>query len=91
MKIEEKIKLNRLFDIYKNLLSEGQREVMDEYLSFDFTISEIAENLSISRQAVLDSITKAEKKLKNLEEKLSFSERLDKLEREIEKLKNKRG
>ena len=64
---------------------------MDEYLSFDFTISEIAENLSISRQAVLDSITKAEKKLKNLEEKLSFSERLDKLQREIEKLKNKRG
>lgn len=91
MEIEEKIKLNRLFDIYKNLLSEGQREVMDEYLSFDFTISEIAENLSISRQAVLDSITKAEKKLKNLEEKLSFNERLDKLEREIEKLKNKRG
>ena len=91
MEIEEKIKLNRLFDIYKNLLSEGQREVMDEYLSFDFTISEIAENLSISRQAVLDSITKAEKKLKNLEEKLSFSERLDKLEREIEKLENKRG
>lgn len=91
MEFEEKIKLNRLFDIYKNLLSEGQREVMDEYLSFDFTISEIAENLSISRQAVLDSITKAEKKLKNLEEKLSFSERLDKLEREIEKLKNKRG
>lgn len=91
MEIEEKIKLNRLFDIYKNLLSEGQREVMDEYLSFDFTISEIAENLSISRQAVLDSITKAEKKLKNLEEKLSFSERLDKLEREIEKIKNKRG
>ena len=91
MEIEEKIKLNRLFDIYKNLLSEGQREVMDEYLSFDFTISEIAENLSISRQAVLDSITKAEKKLKNLEEKLSFSQRLDKLEREIEKLKNKRG
>lgn len=91
MEIEEKIKLNRLFDIYKNLLSEGQREVMDEYLSFDFTISEIAENLSISRQAVLDSVTKAEKKLKNLEEKLSFSERLDKLEREIEKLKNKRG
>ena len=91
MEIEEKIKLNRLFDIYKNLLSEGQSEVMDEYLSFDFTISEIAENLSISRQAVLDSITKAEKKLKNLEEKLSFSERLDKLEREIEKLKNKRG
>ena len=91
MEFEEKIKLNRLFDIYKNLLSEGQREVMDEYLSFDFTISEIAENLSISRQAVLDSITKAEKKLKNLEEKLSFNERLDKLEREIEKLKNKRG
>lgn len=91
MKIEEKIKLNRLFDIYKNLLSEGQREIMDEYISYDFTISEIAENLSISRQAVLDSITKAEKKLKNLEEKLSFSQRLDKLEREIEKLKNKRG
>ena len=91
MKIEEKIKLAKLYDAYKPLLSKGQIDVIEQYLSYDLTISEIAENLGISRQAVLDSITKAEKKLVKFEEELSFVERIDKLMKELEIYKNKKG
>ena len=91
MEIEEKIKLAKLYDAYKPLLSKGQIDVIEQYLSYDLTISEIVENLCISRQAVLDSITKAEKKLVKFEEELSFVERIDKLMKELEIYKNKKG
>ena len=60
MKVEENIYLAKLFDAYGVLLSEGQQKIMSFYLNDDFTISEIAENLNISRQAVMDSISKAD-------------------------------
>ncbi len=63
MRVEENIKLAKLFDAYGTLLSKGQQEVLSSYLYDDFTVSEIAENLKVSRQAIMDSVTKAEKKL----------------------------
>ena len=52
MKVEENIILNKLFDTYGALLSRGQQDIMSSYLQNDLTISEIAENLNVSRQAV---------------------------------------
>ena len=86
MKVEENIILNKLFDAYGQLLSKGQQEIMSCYLNYDLTVTEIAENLSVSRQAVMDSIKKAEKKLKVYEEKLSFIKRTKRLLEENEKL-----
>ncbi len=88
MKVEENILLSSLYDAYGPLLSAGQRRVIESYLIDDLTISEIAENLHISRQAVLDGINKAEKKLYSLEKKLNFVSRIHSLEKEIENLKN---
>ena len=87
MKVEENIILNKLFDAYGKLLSCGQQDVMSSYLSFDLTVSEIAENLGVSRQAVMDSVSKAEKKLRAYEEKLGFVKRLETLEKENEMLR----
>lgn len=89
MKVEENVYLAKLFDAYKALLSEGQQKIMSYYLNDDFTISEIAENLGVSRQAVMDSINKAEKKLKNYESKLQFVKKLEVLTEENLKLKEK--
>ena len=72
MVLEDKVRLLKLFDIYGKLLSNGQQEIMSYYLNNDLTISEIAVNLGVSRQAVKDSITKGEKKLNELEEKLNL-------------------
>ncbi len=87
MKVEENIKLAQLFDAYGELLSEGQKKILSSYLYDDLTVSEIAENLSVSRQAVMDSVTKAEKKLYAYEDKLEFLKKLDALVKENEELK----
>lgn len=88
MKVEDKVKLLKLFDLYGNLLSKGQQEIMSCYLNNDLTISEIAENLNVSRQAINDSITKGEKKLDSLEKKLNLAKRIDDLEKQLKSLEN---
>lgn len=89
MKILENIYLGKLYDAYGSLLSPSQGQVMDKFINDDLTVSEIAEILGISRQAVKDSLSKAEKKLKGLEEKLSLVKKLDLLEEENKNLKQK--
>ena len=89
MKVEENIKFTAYFDMYGVLLSKGQQEIMSSYLFDDLTVSEIAENLGVSRQSVMDSIKKAEKKLLQYEEKLSFLSKLDSLTKENAELKKK--
>lgn len=87
MKVEENVYLGKLFDAYGKLLSKGQQRIMSDYLNDDFTISEIAQNLNVSRQAVLDSISKAEKKLLSFEKELGLLEKIDALEEENRRLK----
>ena len=56
-------------------LSEKQLNILDNYYNLDLSLSEIAENEGITRQAVRDIIKKGENKLFELEEKLLFMEK----------------
>jgi hypothetical protein len=69
MRVEEHIKFSLLFDIYGNLLSKKQYEVMDKFLNLDISESELAELDSESRQSVHDAVKKAKKQLMDFEEK----------------------
>ena len=89
MKLEENVYLGKLFDAYGKLLTKVQFQILDYYLNDDLTISEIGQNLNVSRQAVLDGITKGEKKLKFYEETLGFVQKVETLERENEHLRSK--
>ena len=89
MKVEENIILNKLFDAYGELLSKGQKEIMASYLNYDLTVTEIAENMGVSRQAVKDSVSKAEKKLASFEKKLGLLGKIEELEKENDFLKSK--
>ena len=89
MKVEENILLNKLFDAYGGLLSKGQQDVLSCYLQNDLTVSEIAENLGVSRQAVMDSVRKGGARLFNFEKQLGFVGKIEMLEKEIEMLKEK--
>lgn len=73
--IEKTILFGGLFDLYGKLLSPAQESVMRDYYERNFTLSEIAENREVSRQAIYDAVMKAQKKLLEIEDKVgAYSE-----------------
>ena len=58
-----------LYDYYGDLLTERQRLCFDMHYNQDLSLGEIAQELSISRQAVYDNLCRTEALLKNMEEK----------------------
>lgn len=84
--MEEKVKISMLSELYGKLLTEKQFEFIDDYYNNDLSLSEIAENNNITRQAVRDILKKGEKKLFEYEEKLMFMKRTLNQEKKIEKV-----
>ena len=74
MELDKNIKVCNLLDIYGHMLSQKQQAMMEEYFYQDCSLTEIAENQNISRQAVLDAITKSTNKLEELENELHLLE-----------------
>ena len=64
-----------LYDFYGALLSQRQREVYELYHEENFSLSEIADSLGVSRQAVHISLGKARQELEMYEEKLGLIEK----------------
>ena len=83
--MEKKVKISMLCQLYGKLLTKKQFEFIDDYYNNDLSLSEIAENHNITRQAVRDIIKKGEKKLFEYEEKLMFMKRMLNQEKRIEK------
>ncbi len=83
--MEEKVKISMLCEFYGTLLTKKQYEFINDYYNNDLSLSEIAENNEITRQAVRDIIKKGEKKLFEYEEKLMFMKRTLNQEKKIEK------
>ena len=90
--MEDKVKICILLDIYENLLTEKQRELLNDYYNNDLSLSEIAENEGITRQAVRDNLKKGENNLLEYESKLSLMKNMqdrEKLASDIEKILEK--
>ena len=73
--VEKTIEIGMLYDFYGELLTPRQKEVLQYYYEENYSLSEIAEELGVSRQAVHDTIHKAEKSLRTYEQKLGILER----------------
>ncbi len=67
--------INLLYDFYGELLTDRQQTVLEYYYGDDYTLSEIAEAVGISRQAVHDTVHKAEKTLRSYESVLGLVSR----------------
>ncbi len=65
----ESIELVLLFDYYGELLTERQKTCFDLHYNQDLSLAEIAQELSVSRQAVFDNISRTEALLKKMEQK----------------------
>ncbi|MBN1891466.1 MAG: DNA-binding protein [Clostridiales bacterium] len=66
------VKAGLLLDFYGNLLTQRSRSLLELYYSEDMTLSEIADNEGISRQAVHDSIRRGSSQLTRYESKLGL-------------------
>lgn len=81
--MEKNVKVSMLCQIYGKLLTKKQLSILEDYYNQDLSLSEIAENKNITRQAVRDIIKKGESKLFDLEEKLGIMKRMFKQEEKI--------
>lgn len=63
------LEMTLLYDYYGELLTERQRMCFDLYHNQDLSLSEIAQELQVSRQGVYDNLSRAETLLRNMEEK----------------------
>lgn len=70
--MENREYLNKLFDIYKDLLTNVEQDTFINYYMEDLSLSEIAENRGISKSSVGKTLNGVEEKLKNYEEKLQI-------------------
>ena len=61
-----------LYDYYSELFNEKQREYFEEYYFNNLSLSEIAESLNVSRNAVHKALQSVEEKLNFFEEKLGL-------------------
>ena len=84
--MDKKVEISMLWQIYGKLLTEKQYEYIDYYYNQDLSLSEIAENDNITRQAVRDIIKKGERKLFEYEEKLLFMKKTINQEKQIQNI-----
>ena len=65
----ESLEMTLLFDYYGDLLTDRQKLCFDMRYNQDLSLTEIAEELAVSRQGVHDNLSRAEALLRNMEEK----------------------
>ena len=70
--MEENIYITNLYDCYGELLTDKQKEYFLDYYFDNLTLSEIADNNSVSRNAIHKQLKEAENKLKEYESKLKL-------------------
>ena len=72
MEIEQIIKVSQLYDFYSELLSQKQKQYLNDYFFNDLSLTEISENYEISKQAVSNNIKRTIIELEQFEEKLNL-------------------
>ena len=97
-KMDRNAEMSLLFSFYRNMLTQRQIDCVDLYYNEDLSLSEISENLGITRQGVRDNINRAEHTMTDTEERLGLVakflgisdklRRIDDIIRDIEKSPN---
>ena len=78
--VANNVEVSMLLDLYGEALTIKQRDYLCFYYNDDLSLSEIAENEGITRQGVRDAIKRAEAVLYDMESKLKFSKKLEKMQ-----------
>ena len=84
--MDEILKQSLLYDFYGELLTEHQKEIYEQFIVEDLSLSEIAKDAGISRQGVHDLIKRCNKILEEYEEKLHLVERFLSVKGKVHKM-----
>ncbi len=79
--MEKDLKIAELFEVYGELLTDKQRELVSAYYIYDLSLAEISEDAGTTRQSVFDGIKKAKAQLLEYEKVLKLYEKNSKLKR----------
>ena len=86
--MEKNMELSLLLDFYGELLSEKVRKATELYYNDDLSLSEVAEDMGITRQGVRDLIKRAEGNLYGYEQKLGLYKRFLEMQKGLGSLKD---
>lgn len=70
--LDKAVEAHLLYDLYGPLLTDRQRRMVELRFFDDWSLSEIAEELGVSRQAVNDALRRTLAQLEGYEEKLGL-------------------
>ncbi|MCI5616786.1 MAG: sigma factor-like helix-turn-helix DNA-binding protein [Ruminococcus bovis] len=85
--MEKNIENSLLLDFYGELLTDKVRYATEMYYNDDLSLSEIADDMGITRQGVRDLIKRAEGNLQTFEEKLGLHKRFVETQKGLTKIK----
>lgn len=68
----DRVEIINLFDVYETLLTDREKEIFKYYYYEDLSLSEIGENLNITRTGVFNTLKKVEEKLRQYESDLKL-------------------
>lgn len=80
------VELSLLYDFYGALLKDHKRQIFEEYILNDLSLSEIAIEKGISRQGVFDMVKRCSKELEEYEEKLCLMKKFLKTKENVGKI-----
>ena len=75
-----------LYDFYGELLTDHRKEIYEQFIVEDLSLSEIAQDAGISRQGVHDLIKRCNKTLEEYEEKLHLVEKFLSIEEKVHRI-----
>ena len=84
--MEKFVEQGYLYDFYGELLTERQQQVYESVVLEDYSLSEVAEDLGISRQGVHDMIRRCNRTLEEYEEKLHLVKKFLETKQKVEEI-----
>ena len=85
--MEKFVEQTLLYDFYGELLTERQQQIYESVVLEDYSLSEVAEELGISRQGVHDMIKRCNHTLEEYEGKLHLVEKFIRIRDQIRRIR----
>lgn len=85
--MEKFVEKTLLYDFYGELLTEKQRQIYESVVLEDYSLSEVAEEMGISRQGVHDMIKRCNKALEDYEDKLHLVEKFINIRQRVQQIR----